>query len=187
MIMNRLVIVPDEKHEALGAEIMPRLTSISREIDANNLVGLLIPEALAMLEKSAKRDDGLLLVWAAEGKGFAPAWATERIPKDIASRARADSGEGLIAQVFGSGRAAASGADELEISEWSNLESVIGEKVSAMSASPVFVYGNCVAAVVLTTTKAVDEAPLPPSEISGLLAKLIEGSILRAVLGIESI
>jgi hypothetical protein len=186
-IMNRLVIVPDERLEAVGADLMPRLAAISREIDANNLVGLFYAEVEGMLEKASARQDGVLLVWAAEGNGYSPAWAGEGVAQDMVERVRADQGEGMIARVFGCGRGESAWADDLEISEWSNMEMVLGVKISAMSVSPVYVFGNCVAAVSVSTTDAVDVLPLPLSEVSGLLAKLIEDRILRAALGMESI
>ncbi len=68
--MNRLVIIPDETHEALGAELDPHLISISREIDANNLANLFSPQTASWLEATALNSPGALLVWAPEGKDY---------------------------------------------------------------------------------------------------------------------
>lgn len=184
--MSRLVIVPEESHEAIGAELQPRLAAIAREIDANNFLGILSPQLITILESSAARSEGLFLIWATEGKGYAPAWIPEGSPPEMLSRVRAEPDEGLVARVFNSGRSEATTAEELELSEWSNLEKVLGKAVTSMGASPVHVFGNRTAVVSVVTTETTTPASLPPAEVSALLEIFLEALILRASLGLES-
>lgn len=180
--MSRLVIVPDERHEALGAELLPRLASIAREADAENIVRIIGAQGISLLESTAARTDGMLVLWARSGDGLAVAWGW----KDASGQAQADAGEGLIARVFGSGRSESAAADELELSEWSNIPALLSSEVFAMAVSPVHVFGNCVAAL-CTIRFSPEETQLPPpSETASLLARLIEDRLIRMSIGIES-
>ena len=177
--MSRLVIVPEERHEALGAELLPRLSTIAREADAHNLAGLIGAQGIALLENAAARTEGTLLLWAALGDGYAVAWQGGG-QKDLVERAHADADEGLIARVFGGGRSESAAAAELELSEWSNLPALVSDAIASMAASPVHVFGSCVAALcVLGETS-------PPSETAPLLARLIEDRLIRMSIGLES-
>ncbi len=185
--MNRLVIVPDEAHETFGAALKPRLANLAREIDANNLGNLLSPQTTAWLEGTALNSPGALLLWAPEGKDYSVAWSEDGIVTNLRERARADAGLGLVAQVFDSGRSAAQTEEELDTAEWTNLESLLGQAVSSMSASPVNVFGNCSAVVTLVAFTEYEEPMRPPTEAAALLARLIEDRILRMSLGLETV
>ncbi len=184
--MSRIVIVPDESHETLCAALKPRLANISREIDANNLANLFSAQTSAWLETSALNSPGAFLVWAREGNGYAVAWTEEGIATELKGRARADAGEGLVARIFESGRSASLTADELDASEWTNLESLLGQNIFSMSASPVAVFGSCAAAVTLVAFTEYETPMQPPAEAAALLARLIEDRLLRMSLGLET-
>jgi hypothetical protein len=182
--MSRLVIVPQESHEAMGAELLPRLAAIAREVNADNIAGIIGAQGVSLLESSAARTDGTLLLWAGNGDGYAVAW--QGGDKDLVERARADSGEGLIARVFGGGRSETAAAEELELSEWSNLPALFPGSIAALAASPVHVFGNCIAALsIISSSSSVDRLP-PPSETAPLLARLIEDRLIRMSIGLES-
>lgn len=187
--MNRLVIIPDETHEALGAELKPRLAAIAREIAADNLSHLLSPQTTAWLESISSTAPGELLVWAPEGKSYAVAWTPKTQETELRSRARADAGAGMIAQVFQSNRSAtATTADELEAAEWSNLEAILGARIAAMATSPVLIFGHCALAISIVQIGKSAEIPLlPPAENAALLARLVEDRLLRMALGLETI
>jgi len=181
--MNRLVIVPDEKHESLGAELKPKLAAIAREITANNLPQLMGERTLALLESIAARETCELLLWGREGNGYAVAWAGKACEADLRGKARADAGEGMVARVFESGRSETEVAEFLEISEWSNLAQLLGKSLSSMSASPVQVFDGCAVAVTRVNYGA-GETP-PPSETASLLSRLIEDRLIRMSIGLE--
>lgn len=177
--MSRLVIVPEESHEAMGAELLPRLAAIAREADADNITGIIGAQGIAVLESAAIRTDGTLLLWARQGEGYAVAW--QGGGKDLVERVRADAGEGLIARVFGSGRSESAAADVLELAEWSNLPVLFSGAIAAMAASPIHVFGSCVAALCV-----IGDGIQPPSEAARLLARLTEDRLIRMSIGLES-
>jgi hypothetical protein len=181
--MNRLVIVPEESHEALGAELRPRLAAVAREIRAGNLTQVLGAQALGLLTHFSSAD---LQLWAEEDKGYGIAWESVSRAVPLTGRARADAGEGMVARIFESGRSETAGSDELELAEWCNLPQLLTTPVAEMSASPVHVFGKCVAAVT-SIREEPGESPLPaPSEIASLLSLLIGDRLVRMSLGLDS-
>lgn len=181
--MNRLVIVPEESHEALGAELRPRLAAIAREIRADNLTQVIGPQGIGLLGNFSSE---CLQLWAEDGNGFGIAW--ENVSRDVplAGRARADAGEGMIARVFNSGRSETSSAEDLELAEWSNLPQLLPAPVAEMAASPVHVFGKCVAAVSLIREAPGDAPLLPPSDAASLLSLLIGDRLIRMSIGLDS-
>ncbi len=175
--MSRLVIIPHESHEALGAELLPRLTVIAREADAGNIMGIIGAQGISLLESAAARAEGTLLLWAKQGDSYLVAWSGT----DLTGRVHADAGEGLIARVFGGGRSESAAADDLELSEWSNLPALFPGHITAMAASPVHVFGNCVAALCV-----ICGGLQPPKETAPLLARLIEDRLIRMSIGLET-
>lgn len=185
--MNRLVIIPDEAHEALGSSLKPRLAGIAREITAHNLAHIMGSHALRCFNSSAEDQESELLLWAAEGKGFVVALATRPPREEIEGRARADAHEGMIARVMTSGRAEVATASDLEASDWTNLESLRGMRIEAMASSPVFLFENH--ALVLSRVRyggGESAKPSTPAETASLLGRLIEDRLIRATLGLES-
>lgn len=182
--MNRLVIVPEESHEAFGAELRPRLAAIAREIRAENLTQVIGPQGIGLLGNFA---DATLQIWAEDGGGYGVAWESVSRDVPLAGRARADAGEGMIARVFGSGRSETCAADDLELAEWSNLPQLLPVAVAEMAASPVHVFGKCVAAISLIRETPGNSPLLPPSEIASLLSLLIGDRLLRMSIGLDSV
>lgn len=183
--MSRLVIVPEESHEALGAQLLPRLTVIAREADVHNITGLMGAHGITLLDGTAARTDGTLLLWARQGDAaYGVAW--QGGGKDLVERAHADAGEGLIARVFGGGRSESSAAEDLELSEWSNLPALFPGHIGHMAASPVHVFGSCAAALCIIAGPTPDSRLQAPSETASLLARLIEDRLIRMSIGLES-
>lgn len=183
--MNRLVIVPEEKYEALAEELKPRLSGIAKEVDANNLSQVMSAQTVALLEVFAKNTGGRVLVWAREGKGYALGWISDDTEPTLRGRVRADAGEGMIAMVFESGRSVSEVAANLELGEWSNLGELVDRPVAEMATSPVDVFGETVA-VISVVSEEEDELVLrAPAEVSSLVARLIEDRLIRMTLGFE--
>lgn len=181
--MNRLIIVPEESHETMAAELRPRLAAIAREIRAENLTQVLGAQAAGLLGDFAAGD---MQVWAEDASGYSVAW--ENIARDVplAGRGKADGGEGMIARVFNSGRSESAAAGDLELAEWSNLPQLLPTPVAGMSASPVHVFGKCVAVVSLIRKEPGGSRLLPPAGFASLLSLLIGDRLLRMSLGLES-
>ena len=183
--MSRLVIVPEDSHEALGAQLLPRLAVIAREADVQNITGLIGAHGITLLDAAAARTGGTLLLWARNGDAaYGVAW--QGGGKDLVERAHADAGEGLIARVFGSGRSESAAADGLELSEWSNLPALFSGHIDLMAASPVPVFGSCIAALCIISGPLPDGRLQAPSETASLLARLIEDRLIRMSIGLES-
>lgn len=181
--MNRLVIVPEESHEAIGAELRPRLAMVSREIDSENMRSLFNPQTLGVLEYFSTTLPGEILIWARHGNGYAVAWAADH---DLIGRALADAGEGMIAQVFESGRSSSAPAENLELGEWCNLPQLLPYDIAEMAVAPLSVFGTC-AAVVSIILREKGEARLQsPAATAALLSRLIEDKLIRMTLGLET-
>lgn len=182
--MNRLVIIPDEAHEALGSALKPRLAGIAREINAHNLANVMGSHALRSFHSSAEDPQTELLLWAADGKDFVVALSTRFPKEEIEARARADAHEGMIARVMTSGRSETAAADDLEASDWTNLESLRGLRIGSMASSPVFLFEN--RTLVLSRVCYGREPAETPAEQASLIGRLIEDRLIRATLGLES-
>jgi hypothetical protein len=186
--MNRLVIIPDDAHEALGLSLKTRLVSIAREINAHNLAQVMGSHALRSFASAADDVNSELVLWAAGGKDFVVALTT-RLPKEqIENCARADAHEGMIARVIGSGRSESATAADLEAADWTNLETLRGIKIESMASSPLFLFENCTLVLSRISYEKTLSSPLrAPAELAALLGRLIEDRLIRATLGIESI
>lgn len=186
--MNRLVIIPDETHEALGIALKARLSGIAREINAHNLAQVMGTQALRSFHSVADDADDEWLLWANDGKGFVVALTTH-VPKEtIEGYARADAQEGMIARVMGHGRSESAMADQLEMADWTNLEMLCGRKIEAMASSPVYLFENTALVVSRISDEKTSTAPLKaPAELAALLGRLIEDRLIRATLGIEAL
>lgn len=183
--MNRLVIVPEAKHEALAEELKPRLSGIAKEIDADNLSQVMSSQTVNLLEGFSKNSGGRVIVWAREGKGYAVGWISEDTEPTLRGRVRADAGEGMIAMVFESGRSVSEIAENLELGEWSNLGELLDASVAEMASSPVHVFGETAAVVSLIKGEEGDMPLRAPAEIASLVARLIEDRLIRMSLGLE--
>lgn len=183
--MNRLVIVPEEKHEALAEELKPRLSGIAKEVDANNLSQVMSAQTVTLLGEFAENSGGRVLVWAREGKGYALGWISDDTEPTLRGRVRADAGEGMIAMVFESGRSVSEVAANLELGEWSNLGELVDSPVAEMATSPVDVFGETVAVVSTIKSEEGDMPLRAPTEIALLVARLIEDRLIRMSLGLE--
>lgn len=186
--MNRLVIIPDESHEAFGISLKPRLAAIAREINAHNLAQVMGTQALHCFHAATDDAESELLLWAAEGKGYGVA-LTNRAPKEtVEGCARADGMEGMIARVMGHGRSESAVAEDLDATDWTNLEMLRGAKITAMAASPVFLFENGTLVLSRVRYGTSDAAPLKaPAETAALLGRLIEDRLIRASLGMEAL
>lgn len=185
--MNRLVIIPDEAHEALGTALRPRLAGIAREINAHNLVQVMGSHALRSFNASAGDEQTDLLLWAGDGKGWVVALATRMPREEIEGRARADADEGMVARVMSSGRSEVEAAGDLEAADWTNLESLRGMRIEAMASSPVFLFDNCALVLSRVCYGSGESAEIStPAETASLLGRLIEDRLIRATLGLES-
>lgn len=186
--MNRLVIIPDDAHEALGFSLKPRLVGIAREINAHNLAQVMGTQALRSFHAAADDPNSELLLWAAEGKNFVVALTTRAPKEQVEGCARADAEEGMIARVMGSGRSESAVAEDLEAADWTNLEMLRGGKIEAMASSPVFLFENATLVLSRISYEKIPTTPLrAPAELASLLGRLIEDRLIRATLGIESI
>ncbi|MEP2776204.1 MAG: hypothetical protein ABJQ29_02995 [Luteolibacter sp.] len=183
--MNRLVIVPEEKHEALAEELKPRLSGIAKEIDANNLAQVMSAQTVALLEDFSRNSGGRVMIWAREGKSYAIGWISDDTEPSLRGRVRADAGEGMIAMVFESGRSTSDTAANLELGEWSNLGELLDTPVGEMASSPVHVFGETAAVVSWVCGKEGDLPLRAPAEVSALVARLIEDRLIRMSLGFE--
>jgi hypothetical protein len=187
--MKRLVIVPDESHEALAAVLKSRLAGIVRELDAENLVDAMGIHAPAVLVRSADGMAGVeWVLWAGGGGDFAVAWTSAEPVDEVVGRVRADAGEGLVARVFASWRSELEMRDELQAGDWTNFERLRGRGIGAMAGSPVVVFGVCVAvlSVVVFVDFEGDGVVRPPAETASLLGRLVEDRLLRATLGMDA-
>lgn len=181
--MNRLVIIPDETHEVIGAELRPRLSAIAKEIRAGNIAQTIGPQALGMLASFAGGDS---LLWARQGAGYQVAWENVAREVPLTNRAEADAAEGLIARVFESGRSETATSNELELSEWSNLQQFLTNPIAEISASPVTVFGTRVAVFTRMRCEPGDAPLPPPSELASLVSLLIGDRLVRMSLGLDS-
>lgn len=183
--MNRLVIVPDPALEAAGAQLSTRLAAIVPEISADHLAQFLGTHALRCLAwAAAESPTAELILWGTDGTAHAVGWSSTGDP----ARAQADGGEGLIARVAASQRSATEGAYDLQAAEWTNLERLRGATISAMAASPVILFGITTAVLSRVFYGRDEPAPLPtpPADTASLLGRLLEDSLIRSTLGMES-
>ncbi|MBC8126886.1 MAG: hypothetical protein H8M99_07050 [Gloeobacteraceae cyanobacterium ES-bin-144] len=185
--MNRLVIIPNEAHEALGFSLKARLASIAREINAHNLAQVMGSHALRSFNSLEEDQENELLLWAIEGKDYVVALASRQPKDEIEGRARADAEEGMIARVICSGRSEITSANDLEAADWTNLETLRGKRIEEMASSPVFLFENCMLVLSRVRYGGKESRNLStPAELASLLGRLIEDRLIRATLGIEA-
>jgi len=183
--MNRLVIVPDDSLELLVGSLKSKLAGVIREINSDNIVHAIGTHALDFLTSATPADpESEILLWAPETAGLAAAWTSAETRGQI----RSDRDEGLIFRVFSSGRSEAEAGVDLLAADWTNLEKIRGIPIAEMAASPVVAFETCIAVLshVRYGIAAEDTTLEPPAETAALLARLIEGRLIRAILGLES-
>jgi hypothetical protein len=193
--MERLVIVPDEKFEALVLSLKSRLPPIVDEVRAENLASLMGERSRRVLLGIADAGQGQeLLLWARSDRAYVVAWTSLPPESEVVGTATADPVAGLINRLFASGRSDVESREDLQATTWTNLQEKRGRALHSMAASPVILFGKCAAAVSLAQyqteqiVKTLDQSDVVRvAEVASLLARLLEDRLLRAALGIESL
>src|SRR5579864_2224707 len=144
--MSRLLIVPDEKYEALSLDLKTRLVTIAKELRCEHLADLIGSDGAFLLKPETSDDSIEIQIWGKSPTAFAIVWTSKGKGDDAAAGAvTAELGRGLINQVFESERPEAKADDFLNASDWTNLETQRGAKLRCMSAHPIIIFGRCIA------------------------------------------
>ncbi len=190
--MDRLVIVPDETFEPLVLSLKARLSALTSEIRAENIVAL-IGDHTRLLPTIARVDAGQeLVLWAPSARAFLAAWTSRMRTEEITGTDTADLSEGLVSQVFASADSALQTGVEMQANAWTNLHETRGERIDGMAGSAVFIFGKCAAVLALVAYRTNRDAPplirenlARVAEAASLLGRLLEDRLIRASLGIE--
>ena len=177
-----MVIVPDERWEALALSLRARLPAIVDELSPENFAAAAGGQALGFLEGRMGEGEELL-VWLPAGRALVAGWTTLEPREEVAGTATASREEGLLARVFASGMSERGEGAELEAGAWTNLQERRGRRLAWLAASPVHVFGK-VAGVLARAEYGGGEGSIPAEE-AALLGRLVEDRILRAALGWE--
>lgn len=183
--MKRLVILPDEKLEAVAAGLQLRLASIVREISAENLPDLIDPVSAEILAAVGKPLQVAPMLWACSGSHYSLVWMPDS-PQELVLRATADLQDGLVAMVFKSERSAFAREPDLNVDRWTNLSRLKSQSLEAMAGVPVRLAGRVVGVLTLSGS-SVDEGQVGPLSLAAeVFAKLAEARMLRDCLGLEN-
>src|SRR5438270_5482464 len=149
--MSRLLIIPDEKFEPLTLELKTRLITIAKELRCEHLTDLFGAEGAIVLSAiDDTQDSREIQIWGKSLTGFVVVWTSKGKSDATIGVVTAESGRGLINQVFESGRPEIKAADYLNASDWTNLEKKRGAKLLSMAAHPITIFGRCVAILSLS-------------------------------------
>lgn len=193
--MNRLIVVPRQKQEELALELLADLKANAARLRAENLAGFMGAVEIGTLTRAAAHaapGAHELLVWARADRGYGVAWTSLEPTEDMVGAASAEPEEGLVSEVFASGRTEFRTADELQTEGWTNAEKRRGRPIRGMVASPVFVGGECVAVLTLVQygpdaaagTFGREDAGALTAEAT-LLGRLLEDRLIRILSGLN--
>ena len=191
--MSRLLIVPDEKFEELGSDLKVRLNNLTKDLRWEHLIDLFGAEGATILSAIPGDDASReIQIWGRDRNSFIVVWSSKGQGDAAVGNVTAELGRGLINQVFESKRAETKAGDFLNASDWTNLESKRGTKLSSMAAHPVTVFGRCIAVLSLSRfeaagrdTSADSADPRVAGAITSLLARLVEDRLIRSCLGLN--
>jgi hypothetical protein len=195
MSTSSLVIVPSEMMEALLLPLRAQLAALAGGLTAGNIataMGALAPGLLERLRDGTPERE--VIVWARSEPSYLAAWTSREPEAEVVQSASAAGGEGLVSEVFESRRTTVRAEPELRAGDWTNLAERRGLTVTRMAASPVVVFDRC-AAVVTIIHYRTDAGGAEPnagetSELAmtaGIVSRLLEDRLLRAVLGLEAL
>lgn len=193
--MSRLLIIPDEKFQALVPDFKARLLDITRQLRPEHVGHLLESDGAFIASTLANDEDSReFQIWARSPTGFVIVWSSKG-KRDVAvGTVTAELGRGLINQVFESARAEAKSGGYLNASDWTNFETKRGASLLRMAACPITVFGLCAGVLSLSqfaATSAVESIGEEETQIAGtaasLASRLIEDRLVRACLGLSQV
>ena len=188
--MSRLLIVPDEKYEALSLDLKARLGAIAKELRWDHLADLIGTDGAFLLRPDAGDELIEIQIWGKSPTAFVVVW-TSKGQRDVTiGTVTAELGRGLINQVFESERPEVKADDFLNASDWTNLETQRGAKLRSMSAHPITIFGRCVAVLSVSefqTSRPATDAKQGNAKAAAaaalLLGRLMEDRLIRSSLG----
>jgi hypothetical protein len=192
--MSRLLIIPDEKFATLTQDLKARLLSITKELKWEHLIDLFAGDAAPLLDRVDINDSSQEMeVWAKAPASFVVVWTSHGQSDPAIGSATAETGRGLVNQVFESARPETKEADLLNASDWTNLEHKRGAALLRMAAHPVTIFGQCIAVLTLSRFAGAqiannnDQVDLKTAgAAASLVARLIEDRLIRSCLGLTS-
>jgi hypothetical protein len=193
MNTSRLVIVPSETMEPIALPLRAQLASLAGTLDAGNIVEAMGRQAIALIERLHDAvSNGEVIVWARSEPSFLAAWTSREPETEVVHSASSDAMQGLVSEVFESRRTKVRAEPELRAGDWTNLEQRRGFAIAQMAASPLVVFERCVAVITTIHYRSVQPAVhLSGGEASelavtaGVVSRLIEDRLIRALLGLE--
>lgn len=192
--MTRLAIVPDEKYKPLVQSLQTLLTTISDDLDADNLAETLGDELLDFLRSyNLPEADQEIVVWARSERSYLAIWSSLLPEEDVVGSATADLTRGIVARVFQSGQPATESAMQAAPSTWTNLEARRGRNARITFAAPLTLYDRSIAVVTLSDyreeTRRSDEdfaTAARLAESATIFDSLAERYFVRVFLGLET-